>query len=83
MGRRAWFVSVIAISRFVSLGSVVGAISLVPFMWFLDRDGPRAPLVAFAVLAAVVIVVRHRANISRLVAGTEPRIFAKKEAPRA
>jgi acyl phosphate:glycerol-3-phosphate acyltransferase len=34
---------------------------------------PRRPLLAFAVLSAALIAFTHRGNISRMLAGTEPR----------
>ena len=41
----------------------------------------QTPLVAFAALVAFMIVYRHRANIARLRAGTEPQFTGKKPAP--
>ena len=38
------------------------------------------PMLAFAVLVAVMVVVKHRSNIARLRAGTEGRFSAAKKA---
>jgi len=63
--------------RYVSLGSIVGAVSL-PFFMIIFRQ-PLA-YVAFTALAALLIAVRHLSNIRRLLAGTEHR-FGEKAAP--
>ncbi|ADU51221.1 acyl-phosphate glycerol-3-phosphate acyltransferase [Thermaerobacter marianensis DSM 12885] len=62
-----WIV-VVAASRYSSLGSMAAAVS-VP-LWMALWQAPAAHL-AFAVAAAVVVVVRHRANIGRLLRGEE------------
>lgn len=58
-------------TRTVSAGSIVAAIVL-PFFMF----GTGAPLtyVIFGAAAAVYVVVRHRANIGRILEGTEARL---------
>ncbi len=65
-----WAVT-IALSGFVSLGTIVGALSLTPSTLVL-YPGDRARLV-FAVGAAMLTIARHRSNIRRLLNGTESR----------
>ncbi len=65
------FVITIFMTRFVSAGSIVAAIAL-PVA--ASVGGAPAPVFAAAVLAAVIVIVRHRGNMSRLAAGTERRI---------
>jgi glycerol-3-phosphate acyltransferase PlsY len=76
--------------RFVSLASIISAISVPLTVMLLARSLPfmaqttESPsafgiLSAFAWLTALVIVWRHRLNISRIVAGKEPRIGKPKE----
>lgn len=62
--------------RYASLASIVAAASLPPLMYLLYAPGHAPPrLVSFGVvLAAVLIILRHRANIERLIAGTETRM---------
>lgn len=76
----AVFAVVFAISRYVSLGSIIGALSFPVFAWFLTQ-GER-PLFFIAVQAAVslLIVAKHHQNIQRLFAGTEHRFGAKQPA---
>ena len=68
------FMAVISISRIVSLSSVVAAIGLPVLM--LISGGSSAYLVV-SLVASVLVLWRHRSNIERLIAGTEPRIGAK------
>ncbi len=67
-----WLLLVLA-TRYVSLGSIVAA-ALVPMLALVF--GYPALYVAFGVLAAALIIVRHRSNITRLLNGTENRISA-------
>ena len=68
------FMAVISISRIVSLSSVVAAIGLPVLM--LISGGSSAYLVV-SLVASVLVLWRHRSNIDRLIAGTEPRIGQK------
>ena len=64
------------ISRISSLAALVAA-ALSPLVIYAGFD---EPVTALAVLfMTVLIFIRHRANIERLMAGTEPRIGGKKE----
>ncbi len=74
------FLLVLALSRYVSLGSILAAASFPVFAWFLV-SGER-PLFFVAVQAAValLIIFKHHQNILRLCAGTESRFGAKQPA---
>ena len=77
------FLTVLTFSRIVSLSSVVAALSLPLLMlgWFSSQGlGLRWPYLALALLTTVLVVWRHRSNIQRLLAGTEPRLGEKKKA---
>jgi glycerol-3-phosphate acyltransferase PlsY len=65
-----WFI-VLAISRFVSLASIAGAVS-VPVMMF--ALGMPLPYKIFGLVAGACVIAKHRSNISRLMNGTEARI---------
>jgi len=76
-----WLVLFVA-SRYVSLASMAGAVAA-PLVYAARHRGALGPdhwpILAFAVIVAVLVVVRHRANIKRLLAGTESRVaFHKK-----
>ena len=65
-----WIVTV-AITRFASLGSLLAVVSVPITLWRLHTP---PEYVAFGVIASLLAIYRHRANIQRLVAGTELRI---------
>lgn len=67
----AAFVVLVALTRYVSLGSIVG-MSLLPAVAGLFHAP--LPAVAVAALAALLIVFKHLENLKRLVAGTERKI---------
>ena len=67
----ATFVVAVVISRYISVGSVAGALTLATTT-AID-DAPDAVVVG-AIVAALVIIHRHRGNLARLIAGTERRI---------
>lgn len=77
----AVFVIVVLISRFVSLGSVLAAVSFPVFVWFFGgwADGAKGLGVFFVVCVflAVLLIVRHSANIDRLFKGTESKLSFK------
>ncbi len=62
--------------RYVSLASIVAAAVVPAAGWWLYRDTPLLP--AFLSALGVLVIVRHRANIQRLLAGTENRFGRKK-----
>lgn len=66
------FVAVVALSRYVSLGSIL-AVGLFPLLGY-RLDGYHDSLeVAIMCTASILIILKHRANIRRLLAGTEHR----------
>ncbi len=74
------FLVAAAVSRFVSLGSVVGAAAAPAAFAFLSRGSPpaqRIPIGAFLLLLTGFVLVKHLPNLRRIAAGTEPRIFGK------
>ena len=68
------FLATLSLSRMVSLSSVVGAISLPLLM--AAGDGSNADLTV-ALLAMALVIWRHRSNLQRIMAGTEPRLGQK------
>jgi glycerol-3-phosphate acyltransferase PlsY len=56
---------------YVSLGSIVAALALPPAVWLLHPE--RRSLIWIFGLLAALVVVTHRANLRRLLAGTESR----------
>ena len=71
------FLIVLALTRYVSLASMVAAASFPLFGFYFVRHP--SPVVVFGFLfIPALIIFMHRSNISRLMAGTESRIGARK-----
>ena len=71
------FVLVVTFSRYVSLGSILAAISI-PFFGLLQNAFIQpveflAPIMSASIAGAALIVFAHRENIARLMNGTESR----------
>lgn len=73
-----WILAAV-ITRYVSIASILAAVSL-PISAFVLKGPP--VLIGASVFIAVLVVVRHRGNISRLIAGTENKIGHKPTAPK-
>jgi acyl phosphate:glycerol-3-phosphate acyltransferase len=69
IGAAVWLV-VFLVFRYASLASIVAALALPLAAVLLDEPWP---VIAFAAIAAVAVVILHRVNIARLRAGTENR----------
>lgn len=73
------FVVIVAIWRFVSLGSVLGSCSFCFLYFLLSYGGGHSSWVLLAsVFCSCLIIIRHKDNIKRLVAGMENRFPGKK-----
>ena len=82
----ALWIAVTLVSRYVSLGSVVAAVAFIPLFLVINSllIGWEAtlrlwPLLVFATAIMLLIVIRHRGNIQRLLAGTESKIGRKRQ----
>ena len=77
------FVIIVAVSKMISLGSIISAVILPIATLFLyitfwyPECSPVVPTVATAVIALLIIFM-HRTNIKRMVRGEENKLGAKK-----
>lgn len=70
-------VAIMAITKFVSLGSVLGAVLIIVFG--LIFKGLDIPYITFSILLGGLAIFMHRKNIVRLIQGTENKLsFSKK-----
>ena len=80
------FAVVVFISRYVSLGSMLGALAFLAIM-LIEKYALHKPFaMVYIVMAAVVamlIIVTHRQNIIRLIAGTEHKFSRSAKAKKA
>ena len=68
------WLAVAAITRYSSLAALLASIAAPLAAWFLLGSGDRAVLLAAMTL---LVLIKHRANISRLLSGSESKIGAK------
>lgn len=72
------FVAIVALTRYVSLGSIVAAVTIPVFVWlqavFVEPVADLRPLLTAAITGALLIVFAHRGNIERLARGSESQI---------
>lgn len=69
LGAAAVFGAVLAVVRIVSLGSMLAAAAAIALVCTLEQPLPYRLLV---ITGGAYVILRHRANIRRLLAGTEP-----------
>lgn len=78
LGALAVWVLVVSVSRYVSLGSILGAISAPVLLALLPArpgmEGAHQPYLYAGIALAALILARHAANLGRLVRGTESKV---------
>ena len=70
------FAIVVAIWRYISLGSIVATAAFPLLVYFMKH--PPLPIVLGAAGSALIIIAMHHANIRRLLNGTENKVGKKK-----
>lgn len=77
------FIVTVAVSHYLSLGSILASLALVAATLTLLPDplGAGIPLVVLSVVLAIMLVYRHRQNITRILNGTENRFPPPKDKP--
>jgi glycerol-3-phosphate acyltransferase PlsY len=68
------FSLVAGVTRYVSAGSLAGAVTL-PIAAYCF--GSPRPTLAAAMMACAMVILRHRSNVTRLLSGTESRMGAR------
>ncbi|CCE11605.1 conserved membrane hypothetical protein [Bradyrhizobium sp. STM 3843] len=71
LGAAAVFGIVLAIARIVSLSSILAALTAIVLVCGFEQPLPYRLLV---IAGGIYVIIRHRANIQRLLGGTEPRL---------
>lgn len=76
------FIIVYKLSRFVSLGSMLGSISM-PILYFIfvsywNKDQLSVPVLYSLVFVAVIITIAHRDNLIRIIQGKELKATMKR-----
>ena len=71
------FILIVLVTRYVSLGSIMAALTIPLFILLQNLIKPSlyfAPVITAAMVAAVLIIFAHRANLGRLMKGNERKI---------
>lgn len=75
------FVIIVFCTKYVSLGSITAAAALPVIIFFLGdklwSQGGFGPVFYLTLAGALLIIVRHHANIVRLFKGTESKLSLK------
>jgi glycerol-3-phosphate acyltransferase PlsY len=80
LGAAAVFGVTLAVFRLVSLSSMLAALTAVALICGFDQPLPYRLLV---IAGSLYVIMRHRANVQRLLAGTEPRLGQSSQATNA
>jgi glycerol-3-phosphate acyltransferase PlsY len=70
------FILVVAMTRFVSLGSILAALAMPIFLYVVLGSTPSVFVIWL--LVSLLVVVKHWANILRLIKGTENQLVRKR-----
>lgn len=76
------FVLVAAVSRYISLGSILGSLALagtVSYQYFFGSSTPHIMYLYFSIAIALLILYTHRQNIKRIFNSSENRFSFKKK----
>ena len=65
---------VLYIGKIVSIASILATVACVPLMMFFN---PIPSYVGYCILGFIYVTIRHKANIGRIISGTEPKIGRK------
>lgn len=67
------FIATVAVTRWISLGSILGSAAFAATLTLRSPGGIRSPAALFGIAVALLVVLRHRDNIGRLLRGEERR----------
>ena len=71
------FVVIVVVTRFISLGSILGSLAFAAVLAVRAPGGWRSPTFACGALIALLVILRHHENIRRLLRGEERRFSLK------
>jgi glycerol-3-phosphate acyltransferase PlsY len=75
------WILLVAVTRYVSLASLLAALSLPISSYFLLKDETREWMLVLTIALLILVTVKHRANIGRLLNGTEAKFGQRVAVP--
>ncbi len=75
------FALTLLVTRYVSLGSVLGTLAFCLVLWLTAPGGWRSPSLMLGIVLGALVILRHRENLARLVRGEERRFSFKGGGP--
>ncbi len=76
------FLLTLAVTRFISLGSILGSLAFAVTLALTAPGGWRSPSAGFGIVVALLVIVRHHENIARLLKGEERKFSFTSKASR-
>lgn len=73
------FFILVSITRYVSLGSLLGALSIPIFLFFSSKNPDYKILAIFTFVVFLIALYTHRANVKRLIQGNENKLSFRKK----
>ena len=70
-----WLV-IVALTRYISLGSILGAVALPILVYTLNAP---LPYLLFSILASLLVIMKHIPNIKRLIKGKENKLSFRRK----
>lgn len=75
----AVFALVTITSKYVSLASIIATVTVVVLSIILyDKSASIIPQIVFIVIMGAIVILKHKENIKRLLAGTESKVGSKR-----
>jgi glycerol-3-phosphate acyltransferase PlsY len=72
------FIVFVAVTRYVSVGSLVGSLSI-PFLLYFVTNPQDKTLAVFSFIVFLIVLFTHRANVKRLIQGNENKLSFRKK----
>ena len=73
------FAAVVLLSKTVSLGSVLAALTVVILSIVLHGGGPELITALLSIAMGLLVIIKHKDNIKRLISGTESKITERRQ----
>lgn len=73
------FFITVYLTRYISLGSILSAISLPFFIYFFETMNEKTDLIFLSAIISAIVIIRHSQNIKRLLNGQENKFGQRRD----